>query len=656
MNFNNHKLAVVIAACLGVSGNLQAADDSANDDQDFYDQMPQFHQTMLDKGWGWSASSSSISDDCNTEFETRLPPECFPPPPPPDPKPSLPIDDPILGFSELHSHLMAEHSFGGKWYHGNADGRFTHAVKRCSGNLPKIKLFGITLHDFGPKHGNIDLAKDLFPDIGINLDFGPLVDQVASEFVGVYRQTSTYDKKGTFLTLGDTGLHLGKRRGFDNRRCKKFLWWNVPGTCPKTSYADWPSWDTMAHQQMWFGWLQQANNKGLNIMMVSLAESKLLCHRMPGNHANYVGCNEMDSISRQMEQLKAYVARNDWWVEIALSPQHAREIIQTKRKLALVVSAEVTDLFPAGKGSWRYQLDKLYNAGFRSVQLAHHGNNDFAGAAPIPKLVDLAGKIDDHLYDSNFTTIDEPECEDNCNGTTQLNRKGLSTEGRALVTEMMSRGMLVDVAHSSRRTIQEVYHMSMQHNSADPNANDPYPMFYSHAHFLDTAANYEVNEKYITKTEAAWIAQTNGMVGLRTGPERTKSYSPSGVANNCHGSSRSFAQSFAYGIDQGLKIGFGADFNGFTHQMLPRDGHRIRDTVKVRDGKESCGGWESHNNAQASTLVTDDYISKGLAHIGLLPNLIEDLDRVGLKQNYLDAINSSAEQFVQTWELAVKNK
>ena len=92
-------------------------------------------------------------------------------------------------------------------------------------------------------------------------------------------------------------------------------------------------------------------------------------------------CDEMASVYRQAAATRAFATRNSSWVGIATSPAEARALI-AQGKLALVLSVEVTKLFPSG--DFIAQLDALRAQGIRSVQVAHHADNRFAGAAPIP--------------------------------------------------------------------------------------------------------------------------------------------------------------------------------------------------------------------------------------------------------------------------------
>lgn len=472
---------------------------------------------------------------------------------------------PIQGFADLHSHLMAEHTFGGSWFWGTADGSMDWALRRCDGNPTQ-------------SHAAISI---------------PLV----AEFVG-----------------SDTGLHLGKRRGYDRRQCKKFFGITIPGTCPRPHFAHWPRHDGIAHQQMWHGHLQQAFNGGMKLMVVSLAESNFLCSNTPAGKRKY-NCDEMASVHRQIDKLTQFVNNHSSWVGIARTPAQARSLI-SQNKLALVVAVEVSKLFP--NGSITPQLDQLYNKGVRSVQLVHHHNNRFSGAAPIPRLVQTADLVE--LIQGEITPINDVSCGNNCDGDTQLNTQGLTYDGSTLVNAMIDRGMLVDVAHVSRKSLVQIHSILNQRNN--------YPMFYSHAHLFDSIdGNKEQrNEKHIKPSEINLINSTGGMVGLRTGLEATSTHG-NNVGNYCDGSIRSFAQSLMAGVDQGLSLGLGADLNGFITQMKPR-----------------C--YPNSNPA------TQDIQHKGLAHVGLLPELILDLQNIGVPQRYIDHLRGSAERFVRMWERA----
>jgi microsomal dipeptidase-like Zn-dependent dipeptidase len=505
----------------------------------------------------------------------------------------------VDGYVDLHSHLTAEQSFGGGWYWGTINGPMETAVQRCDGNF-------LT-------HSH---AATMFP--------------IVSEFIG-----------------DDTGWHLFKRRGYDRRRCKRFLFINIPGTCPQEHFEQWPKWNAIAHQQMWRGWLQQAHNGGLQVMVVSLAESNFLCVNTALQGRRY-SCDEMESVRRQAAFARNFANANSSWVGIAETPAQARALI-AQGKLALVLSVEATKLFPTG--DYLAQLDELRGLGVRSVQVTHHADNRFGGAAPIPKLMETADLVETLWslggYAGNLTDINDIVCRNSagstgtCDGEQYLNQRGLNGDGNTLVNAMMDRGMLLDVAHLSRRAFVGTYDLARAHGN--------YPLLYSHTHAWDTISpDEERHEKYLRAEEIQMITNTGGMIGLRPGPESTVAYPGSGgpVANQCQGSSRSFAQSLMYAVDHGLNVGFGADFNGFIEQLKPR--YRPASLLFGQDA--TC---RSDTLQLMGSNAINDLHKKGLAHVGLLPALMSDLQTVGTPPGYLAHLNQSAETFLRIWERSV---
>jgi microsomal dipeptidase-like Zn-dependent dipeptidase len=515
---------------------------------------------------------------------------------------AMPAQAQVVGYVDLHSHLMAEHAFGGSWYSGTTEGPIHSALARCDGN------FG-----YGPGMGSH--AATIFPGL--------------SEALGA-----------------DTGWHLGRRRGYDNRRCRRFFGITIPGTCPRPHFEHWPKWDAIAHQQMWYGHLQQAHAGGLRIMGVSLAESEFLCKTTPPMRRRY-DCNEMASIKRQASFVRGFAARNSSWVGIAETPAQARALI-AQGKLALVLTAEVTKLFP--DGDYVQQLDELHGLGVRSLQVVHHADNRFSGTVPINSLRTAGAAVEFLTGSAINTRINDTTCRNGsghaeyplfpppwptfsgsliflpkCDGDQYLNEVGLSPDGKVLLNAMIDRGMILDVAHMSRKALKDAYAIAM--------ARGRYPLTYSHTHLWSMVRNEsgnDKNEKYLRDDEIHMITDTGGMIGLRTGPESTHTYypplQPAPVVNNCDGSSRSFAQSMMYAIDKGLNVGLGADFNGFIKQMKPSKG---------------CTG----------TFVANDLYHKGLGHVGALPGLMADLKQAGVPQRYMDHVeNNSAETYLRIWE------
>ncbi len=518
--------------------------------------------------------------------------------------------DPVAGYADLHLHMMAEEAFGGGWLAGEHTGALEIAVASCDGGFPG---------DHARLRSNLSDLLDLCKEQPLQVDLSTLASLVpflniilflggtpASEFLG--------DIEGT---VGDTGLHQGRKEG-------------------APSFEGWPRWDTIAHQQAWEGWLLQARDDGLRVVVMSAVSFDWLCSALPPGNLKRPQCDEMADVLVQLEMANALAAKHEW-LEIALSAAHARQIA-SEGKLAMILSIEASHIF--GDGPWEPQLDQVYDLGVRSFQLVHQLDNRFGGAAPHNTIFQVAQfSLNCHIdNDCGLTTealtlgfdVDE-ECR---------NVKGLTPEGLDLAEEMIKRGMLLDAAHLSERSTEDLYDLSKAH--------DYYPFYISHGHFREMMTDEKAAEE---KTTPAWVIEalrrTGGMFGLRTAHEETNSYTPGGVENSCHGSTRSFAQAYLFG-QQGLKVdmGFGTDFNGFIQQTRPRFGD-LGSCSASFEAEAACQRRDQLDLGPAP--LGTDFDTKGFAHIGLLGDMVEDLEGLGVDTAPL---NSSAEQFLRMWERA----
>ncbi|WP_044242877.1 membrane dipeptidase [Chondromyces apiculatus] len=505
----------------------------------------------------------------------------------------------VTGFAELHHHMMAEEAFGGGWFHGSHTGSLTD----CDGGMPpsdhaRVKQDLGNLLDLCPDNASVDLS-------GV-----PLLNQMfwvggaaASEVIG---QTDG--------TEGDTGLHLGRTHAI----------------------TDWPRWDTLAHQQSWEGWMRSAHDRGMNLVVVSAVSNAFLCSLLPEQNRTRA-CDEMVDAELQIQMVHNFVAQRSSWVEVALSPAHARQIIQAG-KLAIVLSIEVSNLF--GTRDAVSELNRFHNLGVRTLQPVHQLDNRFGGAAlhnPIFQIAQFTQNC--HVDTDCGITTDTVTLGFDVDASCR-NVKGLTAEGKALVQAMMTKGMLVDLAHLSERGIQDAYVIAQQ--------NAYYPLYLSHGHFREIMAPKHAAHE---KTTPAWVVQmlrrTGGMFGLRTAHEETRTYTRTSVANTCQGSSRSFAQAYELGrIGLKVPMAFGADMNGFIQQVRPRFGE---------DGACSAT-FQAEADAQARAQevsgpapLNTEFDKKGLAHIGLLPDLLDDLDHLGAPTA---SLRNSAETFIRMWERA----
>ncbi|WP_441289030.1 membrane dipeptidase [Sorangium sp. KYC3313] len=524
----------------------------------------------------------------------------------PVPAPAALGGAPVSGFADLHFHMMSEEAFGGGWLHGKHDG--AGALDDCDGGSPgsdhaRVRQGLSGLLDHCPQSAMLDLASGgaLSALLGLGGGIG------GSEVIGQTEGTS-----------GDTGLHLGRKRFSEG----------------------WPRWDTIAHQQGHVSWLREAHDRGLSLIVMSAVSYDWLCSILPEQNRQRA-CDEMVDVDLQIQMTHALAARNAGWMEVALSPAHARQIIGAG-KLAVVLSIEASHLFgrDVDAAKMRAQLARYHALGVRTLQPVHQTDNAFGGAALHNPIFQLAQYTENCFIDT--------DCGATLAGITLgmdvdascRNVRGLTPLGEALVGEMMDRGMLLDVAHLSERGVDRVFELAR--------ARDYYPIYISHGHFREIMARAVAEKEKSTPARVIrMLRQTGGIFGLRTAHDETRQYSRSSVENSCQGSSRSFAQAYEYGR-LGLKVpmAFGADLNGFIQQTRPRFGEDGACSAAFQ-AEADCQAWEQRE--QGPGPLGTEFDEKGLAHEGMLPDLLADLDRLGVDTT---GLRSSTESFLRMWERA----
>jgi hypothetical protein len=199
-------------------------------------------------------------------------------------------------------------------------------------------------------------------------------------------------------------------------------------------------------------------------------------------------------------------------------------------------------------------------------------------------------------------------------------------------------------------------------------------------HQREFEGNKGRHERMRTRAQLMAIRSSGGMVAAMLkddvqdtdlkGHKFTIPYMPvvlPAIADDCRHSSKSWAQAFQYAVDvMGGPVAMGSDFNGAAGHLGPRF------------GSDACGGWGAPNGLErpqqelGSTRVAYpftlpgfgsfdrqvtgfkqfDYNVDGLAHIGLLPDMVADLQQIGLHQHYVDALFCSAEAYIRVWERA----
>ncbi len=444
------------------------------------------------------------------------------------------------GYADLHNHMFAEHAFGGAWLHGSVEGVLAEALSPCEAHFDP---FGT-----GGTHGEVKI---------------PFLSALIGRIPG---------------SAGDTGPHWNRAEGHP-------------------SFRDWPRWDTIAHQQVWSGHLEKAKNQGLDLLVVSLVNFEPLCELMVEKNKKFKDCSDSAAIERQLDAAEAFQARHSWF-RIVTTPAEARAEI-TKGNLAVVLSIEASHIF--GDGPWKPEFERAFDRGVRTLQFVHQYDNRFGGAAIHHPVFRFLFWLQDFRAHGHWWELLTPSKfgfqtdRDPATGT-ETNRAGLTEEGKEVVRALMKRGMPIDIAHLSEQSVRDVLEITRPSR---------YPIYVSHGHFRKAMndGKFSVYEKSSPDWVLDEIRLSGGVFGLRTGPEKTHAIENAGTPNDCQGSSKSYAQTYAYGRNRGLAVGFSTDMNGFIQQTRPRFGNADETCGAETDARERTLQQKSQKtrSARAST-------------------------------------------------------
>jgi len=534
---------------------------------------------------------------------------------------------PIRGFADLHNHQFAHDAFGGKMLSGKSfsdtPGGIADALSWCT-----------------DEHGA-----------------GGLLDPV--------------------------GMALGQGIG------------HPVGGWPQ--FDGWPKRTTITHQQMYFEWVKRAFDGGLKLMVVLAVNNETLCN-MYGPKPGFT-CNDMDAVDRQISDAYALQGYTDnlsggpgqGWYRIVKSPAEARQAINNGQ-MAVVLGIEVDSLFNCGVSSnctadqIKTGLESYYQKGVRHFFPVHLFNNAYGGAAIYDDAFNIGNKFVTgdffQTYDCSpdgyefkllngsdpltsailtFLGISYP----NYTGNGHCNQRGLTSLGETMVRKMMSRKVILDIDHLSAAATDSALTLV---------ESQDYPVVAGHTGLIGVSTGSKKSEGQKPDEVVDRIRVLGGLIApiLHQGRRDEISEAPgSPVANDCGLSSRSWAQAYLYAVQKmGGAVGLGSDFNGLVQQPAPRFGPDACNGDK--DGPQDEGtrisypftamtGVQMQRNQIGGRPYIDifnpevqprvfDYNEDGLAHIGLLPDFIEDLKHVGLTPAQLEPLFNSAEAYIRLWE------
>ena len=264
----------------------------------------------------------------------------------------LTVTEMLSGWVDLHTHPMVNLAFAGKLVHGGVDeGSLLPADTSCN---PRIRATSIAhaLSDDRPSHG------------GWNLLHFPCGDNARQLLIHLFQE-----KNGAAMTAS-----------------------------PATGYPDfdqWPKWNDITHQKMWYEWIKRAHAGGLRVMVALATNNKTLADGMSGGSPVTTpdgATDDKTSADLQLAEIKAFVGRHPDFMEVALSAADIKRIVQAN-KIAVVLGVEIDNIgnfnlqpvamLPdaAVQGLISNEIQRLYDKGVRYIFPIHVLDNAFGGTA-----------------------------------------------------------------------------------------------------------------------------------------------------------------------------------------------------------------------------------------------------------------------------------
>ncbi|HRG94758.1 MAG TPA: hypothetical protein PLR99_00840 [Polyangiaceae bacterium] len=545
-------------------------------------------------------------------------------------------DGTLYGVVDAHSHLFSNFGFGGGGtFHGSPFHRLgvEHALPDCA-----------------PFHG----------------------DEGRSDVLGYFYNGDVFD-----IGKATSALFSGRVPEFDHYTAgyPKFTSWPraVKNSTHQTQYYRWV-------ERAYLGGLRllvqhATSNQVLCELMNGIrAQQKRL------------SCNEMESAEREIDEtyaLERYVdaqagGPGRGWFRVVTSPAKAREVI-AQGKLAVVLGIETSNLFdcfltprpgyPAcDAAAVRAKLDHIHARGVRVLFPVHKFDNAFSAGDGHRGFIEIGSFLNTGHY-SNFTKDCDPNSDarfdhgdvmfgginrprEAYDGPAPLNlsgfekapvatmlpyvddlkkpalkgeycqNAGLTPLGEVLITEMMRRGMILEIDHFPKRSYARAVELLVK--------ND-YPAAGTHG---STAKR-----------------QLYALGGISTlGVPRCSDGDPAAFSAAFEARFDAIAASGGYRAQ-----GFGFDLNGLAGAPGPRFGALARcSKPQTRPVTYPFKSFAGDVTLTPPTLGerTVDFNSEGMVHIGLMPELVEDARRMGVTDAALEPLFRSAEGYVRMWERA----
>jgi microsomal dipeptidase-like Zn-dependent dipeptidase len=513
----------------------------------------------------------------------------------------------LSGWVDLHTHPMVNLAFGGKLIHGGPDeGSLLPADNQCNKGVRATSIQQ-ALGDDRPSHGGWNAITF---SCGDNL-----------------RQLLIHE----FQSGNHALTTASPANGFPD-------------------FDQWPKWDDITHQKMWYQWIQRAHAGGLRVMVALATNNKTLADAMSGG-SPITGTadgatDDQSSGNLQLYEIEAFVKRHPGFMELAYGAADIKRIVQAD-KLAVVMGVELDNLgnfntqplagLPAAVAQQLIsaEVQRLYNNGARYIFPVHVLDNQFGGTA---------------IYEAGFNTSNlreaghywDVECanvSDNITHTYQLgtdvlenilkstvsllklgidpfrhpgtpptcpngpgkssghrNALGLTPAGEIAVREMMKRGMIIDIDHMSQKTADAVLDIAESYG---------FPVVSGHTGIRGLAGSNAENSR--TPRQMERISKLHGMFGL--GSDGASAWGWSGLYQSAMLTMGYLDRDTAKATYENGAVSFGTDLNGLVKGPKPGGGAQVVYNSSFLKSTTGTKSW--------------DYNTDGVAHYGMLTDFLK---------------------------------
>jgi microsomal dipeptidase-like Zn-dependent dipeptidase len=386
------------------------------------------------------------------------------------------------------------------------------------------------------------------------------------------------------------------------------------------SFAGWPTNDTYTHQQIYWRWLERAWMAGERLIDAMVVEDEPLCDIEPRKSHS---CDETDTIKLAIERLHGlqdYVdaqngGRGRGWFRLVTDPDQARRVIQ-RGKLAVLIGVESSNPFGCRLENGQPKCTKeqidagialLKGLGVRSLFPAHWVDNALAGAAL--EEGDKGTFISAMQLSYTGFPFQTGPCPEPGQGSS-CNSKGLSDLGQYAIERLMDAHLVIEADHLSELARLKVLEIAERRH---------YPLVSSH-----------------TNTGGFWtdadLRRLFALGGYATARVDDADKLPAAVNRY-----RVFKSPNRY-----LGVGLGSDTGGFnelpgpaplSYPFRPFRGH-------VVFGRQQTG------------TRTFDLSKDGVAHYGLIPDLLAKMQAEPHGREAMAVLFHSAEAYLETWKRA----